>query len=770
MPLINHSIPNLFNGVSQQAASIRQPSQCEIQENCSSSIVEGLHKRHPTVHAAKLNNLTNLANAYVHVINRDSTERYVVVIANGTMLVYDMAGNQKTCNYTAGAAYLSASTNAREDFSMVTVADYTFVVNKTKKTELLSTTKAANPTNVAYFHVAAAPAQHTITAVVDGISASASLGTSGGTQGGFAASLASAMQTALGGGYTITRPQPELIKVVKSSAIGTVSCSDTYGNQAIRCLNNGVQRFSDLPTRFETGFVVTITGELTGTSEGYFVEWSDTNQGYIETIKPGSKYRIDNYTMPHQLVRNADGTFTFGPALWNDRTVGNPVVNKDPSFIGLKISDVFFFRNRLGFLADENVVFSRAGDFFSFFPETTTQVLDSDPVDAAVSHVKVSLLKHAIPFNKNLVLFSDLTQFMLTAQDVLTPKTVAIHQTTEFECSQRCKPVAAGSNVYFAVEKSGFTSVREYYVMPYQQTYDADDVTAHVPKYIPGGVYKLTASTNDDVLFALSDQDRSSIYVYKWYWRGEEKLQSSWSKWKINSDSTILNMEMIGTKLYLVIQRPDGCYLEYIDIQTGLVEDDMDILVHLDRKVKLTGTYDAGTNRTYWTLPYQESNVQAILGGGYSSQKGVPLTLTQFNLNTWYVMGNYSGSGVYFGIPYMMRYRFSQQYAKDNKNVSYGNADLRIRNLTLFYTKSGFFQVEVTPLARDTYTYQFTGKKLGSSGMILGSPQLDSGTFRFPVMTDAATGVIDIVNDTYLPCFFQSAEWEAFFNTRSQRM
>ena len=48
MPLINHSIPNLINGVSQQSESLRLGSQAESQVNGHASVVEGLKKRTPT--------------------------------------------------------------------------------------------------------------------------------------------------------------------------------------------------------------------------------------------------------------------------------------------------------------------------------------------------------------------------------------------------------------------------------------------------------------------------------------------------------------------------------------------------------------------------------------------------------------------------------------------------------------------------------------------------------------------------------------------------
>ena len=36
---------------------------------------------------------------------------------------------------------------------------------------------------------------------------------------------------------------------------------------------------------------------------------------------------------------------------WGERIVGDLVSAPDPSFIGNKINNVFFFRNRLGFLS-----------------------------------------------------------------------------------------------------------------------------------------------------------------------------------------------------------------------------------------------------------------------------------------------------------------------------------------------------------------------------------------------------------------------------------
>ena len=84
MSLVSSSLPNLVNGVSQQPYVQRLISQGEIQLNGYSSLVEGLRKRPPSRHVAKLRS-TPVSNAYVHTINRSPTEQYTV-IADGAKL------------------------------------------------------------------------------------------------------------------------------------------------------------------------------------------------------------------------------------------------------------------------------------------------------------------------------------------------------------------------------------------------------------------------------------------------------------------------------------------------------------------------------------------------------------------------------------------------------------------------------------------------------------------------------------------------------------
>ncbi len=148
MPLINHAIPNLINGTSQQSSNLRLASQAESQINGVSSVVEGLKKRPPTEFIKRISTST-LSNPFIHTINRDASERYIVVITSGSIDVYGIDGTQYTVNEPSGTTYLVDS-DPKSAFKAITIADYTFIINKNTTTGMLSSPTGSRPYEAVY--------------------------------------------------------------------------------------------------------------------------------------------------------------------------------------------------------------------------------------------------------------------------------------------------------------------------------------------------------------------------------------------------------------------------------------------------------------------------------------------------------------------------------------------------------------------------------------------------------------------------------------------
>ncbi|WP_202981444.1 hypothetical protein, partial [Xylella fastidiosa] len=70
---------------------------------------------------------------------------------------------------------------------------------------------------------------------------------------------------------------------------------------------------------------------------------------------------------------------------------------------------------------------SRTSKYYNFFPASVSNYSDDDPIDVAVSHNRVSTLKYAVPFSEELLLWSDQAQFVLTASDILSSRSVGLN-------------------------------------------------------------------------------------------------------------------------------------------------------------------------------------------------------------------------------------------------------------------------------------------------------------------------------------------------------
>jgi len=781
MPVISGSIPNLINGVSQQPFALRLASQAQEQINGFSSIVEGLTKRPPTKHVAKL--LASLpANAYVHIINRDVTERYVVVATNGDLKVFDFNGVERAVSFPNGKGYLA---NPNTDFRAVTVADYTFFLNR-DAIPAMSPELRASRGHEALIFVRQGNYSSTYNVIIDGnvFTKTTHLTDANDIKTDtIAASLVNAINA--NAAYTASHIGSTVYVRRKDNGPFNIKTTDTLGDSGMVLTTKQTMVFPNLPKRAVHGYQVEITGSPGNALDSYYVEYDESGSGgndgvWREIAKPGRKIAFDRTTLPHVLIREANGTFTFKQADYDKCLCGDERSAPEPSFIGKKITDVFFYRNRLGFIADEGVIFSRSAKFFNFWRETATQVLDTDPIDISTSHVKVSLLRHAIPFNESLLLFSDQTQFMLGAGEVLTPGGVSLDQVTEFEASDKVKPVGAGQFVYFATNKGEHTGLREYYVDGSTKTNNANDVTSHVPRYIRGAVFKMTASTNEDILVALADKERNVAYVYKYYHSGQEKVQSSWSRWEFAPDDVILNVEFIESTLWLVIRRPDGVYLERMDIEAGIVDEGLPYVVHLDRRITQAKVQSLNFSGGYteFRLPYALSDPNKLVivtaPGDATNPAGkvMPYTTRQDNGTVYRVQGNLSR--FYAGVSYTLRYVFSplliREDAPGGGRVANTEGRIQVRRCLINYADTGYFKIEVTPERRDTYTSVFTGRIIGSGRNRIGQTNVETGSFKFPVMANNMGVEIVLVNDSHLPSRHLNLDWEALYTVRTQRM
>ena len=817
MGVISKSIPTLLRGISQSSDALKQADHADIQDNADSNPVLGLTKRSGSQFLASLGSST-LGNVHIQTINRDANERYVAIFSNGNVRVFELDGTEKTVNKPDGTSYLNTS-NPRSVMKTVTIADFTFVVNTSITTAMDSTlsNSASNITQAIIF-INQATSKTTYSVTVDGVTVTDdTTGNDPLSTDTVAADLASGLSSGLSG-FTIARNGP-VVHVKKNDGSNfSIDGNDSQGNTKMTIIKDSVQQFTDVPNVSPNGYIVEVRGDDDTKFDNYYVKFVTNNGGafeegqWEETVEAGIKFKFNYATMPHVLIRQADGNFRFAKVdgdsytasgqtfflpQWGERTVGDEISSPDPTFIGRPINNVFFFRNRLGFLAGDNVILSRVSEFFNFFPETVLSVLDTEPIDVAASHTKVAILKHAVTMGEKLILFSEQTQFVLASSaDNLTPKTANVLVITEFESNAAAQPVGSGSSIYFLTKKGAFAGIREYIIAGSQQIQDAINITIHVPRLIPSGIFKMAVSNNQDILVLLGTENSNKLYINRWlYGQDGSKALNAWFTFTLNSNRSILNIDFIGTDLIMVVEEANSVTLEKIPFETNFREPNAEFEYHLDHKVTeatsgVSVAYNSGTGLSTFTVPYRlRANMNIVgryLGSGETSTfvdaqgntktlvSGQALTTTNAtdgSTSTITATGDFRNSKFIIGEPYEMHYRFSQQrLVQSGGGAELISGRLQIHHFYIKYEDSGFFQVEVTPENRDTSLHKFTGRLLGAASASIGEINLDTGTFKVPIMSKSDRVDIDVKNNTFLPTLLASAEYEGVFHMRSRRI
>ena len=896
MPLINTSVPNLIQGVSQQPDATRFAGQCEEQENALSSVAEGLKKRPNTRHVARLLDTAIAEDSFVHFIDRDDNEKYVVILdkTTDTLFAYNIVSGAEatidggTGGVSIGSDHYLYSAKPREDLKGLTVADNTFLLNTaaqpkevTTLTDALprdaittilqgdyekryeiemgrsnepkviftwqlypngsgwldsfdiinsgygvesyeylltdgspvgwtpdfstegvliggeitnssvrSASQLANRTHNFTYKTGITPVDESIYGRLTLVSGSSSTGKNADTNviaqnmvelsevsglsvpnedrlGGFTGTLTKT--TGAGSQFDCSSVGHVIRHKWKATITDTydftIKAYDPLGGSGISTVYKEVASLHSLPLIAPDGFKVKVVGDADINQDDYYVTF-ETQDGSVfghgtwsESIGPLVPLGLDGSTMPMKLVSSGTDAFALETITFDQRQAGDLISNPPPSFVNKNINNMMFFKNRLGFLTNDSVVFSEAGHYFNFYRNTVSTLLDSAPIDVSVASTRVTKLTAAVGFQENLLIFGDNAQFVMKGGELLTPKTVSITPVTNFSFDTEVAPIVLGSYVYFPFTRGSYTGMREYTVNANTDTYDSSEITEHVPAYIPKNIVDIAGTTAENSLALLSGDEKGSLYIYNYFWNNNQKVLSAWSKFTVEGE--IRGIEFIESSLYVIITNNGETNLVEMPLESGL-SDAAGYVTHLDMRVDDT----VSNGGTTITLPYtpEDNSVEVYTKDGLKlncTNSGSTVTLTQA------VVGN---TDVWVGLPYTMTYTFSEQLfkAKAGNGTSPSNAaKMRIRNGSLYYDATAYFKVKVTPKARDTYENVFTPDVVGSS--TIGQLSLDSGFYRFPVFTKPQDTVITIENESALPSTFQSAEFESFVHTRSNR-
>jgi hypothetical protein len=689
-----------------------------------------------------------------------------------------------------GDGYFNGATAS--DIEVLTLNDYTFVLNKAKTVALEADTTAAKP-NEAFVVVKVVGTGH-YRIYLDGVERASYNSGSGGDVDAIINDLKTDIDGNTFGGTTYSATVVGAGMYISADNPFTISVVGGPSEDALFVFQESTATVADLPIQCRDGYVVKIANSADIDIDDMYVKFvADGGATYgtgvwEETTAPGIQYKFDPLTMPHQLVRQADGSFTFGPISWEDRLVGDETTNPTSSFVGSKINNLFFYRNRLGFLSNEAVILSRAGDYFNFWVTTALTVTDDDPIDITASSIRPVNHRYVLPTSVGLVLFSDTEQFILTTDaDILSPKTAKINELSTYECDPSVEAVNLGTSLAFVSKTPLYTRLYEIGNISTDRPPDMVEPSIIVPELIPETIDSFIASPALSMI-SLGTSGNSTIYQYRFTTVGQNRA-SSWYKW--NLTGTLLNQFFDASTYYATVANGTNVYVQSYDLTQASEEgfltlptgEKTDVCLDL-WNVNPYREYDPDgddSDVTRVRLPYDEvsgGTLSVVLLGRYigasdaltrASVGAVLYPTVESDVDGYYVdiVGDYRGRDLIIGYIYNMEVELPKFFVTETDGQTAKSdftSDLIIHRIKVSTGLSGpvKYQIDITGRPEWSNTIEAVQPNVYDLNNVNLSAE---AIHTVPLYQRNENLSVKIIGDSPLPVSLLSLNWEGKYNT-----
>lgn len=600
------------------------------------------------------------------------------------------------------------------------------------------------------------------------------------------------------------RPDPtpfdQQTNVTPDSILGGITTELSGTNIAFEVIGNGIYFYSDtinftveaqntdlmsvitdqvndvtgLPFQCKHGYIVKVSNS-SSVDDDYYLRFEGNGGGsgpgsWVECAEPGILKSIDPLKVPIIIQRQGNGSFQVKRFTYDSRDVGDDNTNPTPSFIGKTINKVLFFRNRIGFLSDENVILSRPGDLGNFFANTALTVSGTDPIDISCSSTYPAILFDALEVNSGLIVFAHNQQFLLaTDSDILQPESAKLSSLSTYSYNSKMPPISLGTFAGF-VDNAG--SFSRFFAMA-NVAREGEPQVVELSKVISRKLdndLDLIANSRENSFVFLGKRNSDEVFGYKYFGTIDRQLQSAWFRWQ---HTRPINYHCVTDDTYFFVD--DQNFLQKIDLirddALSFTENNDSYLVHIDNYSPVTGgAYDSATNKTTFTLGWlsgitdKKPNLTAVKGGTDGTIiTGIDVPNTGTTVT---VPGKWDGVELNFGYDYTMQVdlpRFFVQTKTGNVTVNEQRGSLTIHRINLIFSRVGVYETELTRVGKPSFSQQFSSTTFDSYQA--GDVRIeDTYAAYVPVYEKSDNFTLSVKSTSPLPATLTSLTWEGDYN------
>ena len=551
---------------------------------------------------------------------------------------------------------------------------------------------------------------------------------------------------------------------------------ETPDTDLITVITDQVNDVTGLPFQCKDDYIVKVSNS-SANDDDYYLKFTGTNGvsgpgSWVECAEPDIDKEILAANMPMMIQRVSLNTFSVSEVTWSNRTVGDNNTNPIPSFIGQKINKVIFFRNRLGFLSDDDIILSRPDDLFNFFNVTALTVSGDDPIDLSSSSQFPGILFDAIEINTGLLVFAEKQQFLMaTDSDVLNPETARLSNLSTYNYNVNIPPISLGTVAGF-IDNAGSHS--RFFVLA-NVAREGEPTVNEISKVVSRKLDKqldLIANSRENTSVFFGKTGEKEVYGYKYFNVADKQIQSSWFRWEFPRP---LRYHCVVNDSYLVID--DQNFLQRLDLirddEATVQEHSTDYRIHLDNyRSHSGGTYDSNTRKTTFSLNWL-SNITdrtvdlVAIKTGTSGVMHQTVEVPSSGTNV-VIDGDWSSGNTVFGYLYAMEVklpRFFVQKVSGERTVNEERGSLVVHRVKPLFGRLGEYNAAVARTGKDNFILDFASS---TYDRYLADDVLVEDEYQgvVPIYEKNINFVLSIFSKSPLPATLISLTWEGDYSPK----
>lgn len=440
--------------------------------------------------------------------------------------------------------------------------------------------------------------------------------------------------------------------------------------------------------------------------------------------------------------------------------VGDGITAPLPYFFGRRISCMTVFQDRLMFASDNMVTLSRNQDYLNFFRKTVLNIQANDPVEIFAHGSEGDIIRRAVMFERDLVLFGELRQYAISGRSVLTPEDPNINIIGGYEGGADAQPIASGNFLFFGKTANGRTGLHQMEPGDNAESTVVFEVSQELDSWLAGTPIQLLGTTMPNMVTYRTSADPRTWYVYRYAdERSVGRVLSSWGKFQYAPElGSVAAVTHHRGDLFILTLRSAGgrdyWFADKLSLNMDLAPEP-----HLDSQV-----------------PYGEETP-------WHTASASSLYVAADKTSTYFLMGARRDAADDFieqapGVEPALRvgsvspamFQLTNPYLRDNQGQAILSAKITLRQYNLHLADTGGLTARVLKPAPER-TLLFEGRVIGHTSNIIGRQPVFQGVRAVSVGRETRTCIVEIRSEDWQPLRVTGAEWAGqVFQPRARGM